>query len=168
MSSQREVRNPLGVSDLFSEGVSCPLCANLRAMRYHVLADAVVAIHTIYVGFVVFGLIAILIGYARDWRWVRNRYFRLVHLAAIGFVCLESIVGIDCPLTTLENGLRLGAGQSGYGGDFIGYWLDRLIFYDFPPSVFMVVYLAFGALVLLTLWLVPIRWFASSTNRLPT
>src|SRR5579864_8493468 len=100
-------------------------------MRYGLLADVVVAMHAFYVGFVVFGLLAILIGHARGWRWVRNLYFRVLHLLAIAFVCAESIIGIDCPLTTLENGLRLGAGQNGYGGDFIGYWLDRLIFYDF-------------------------------------
>ena len=132
-------------------------------MRYGFLADVVVAIHALYVGFVVFGLVAILVGYALDWRWVRDVYFRLLHLAAIGFVCLESLVGIDCPLTTLENGLRLGGGQNSYGSDFIGYWLDRLIFYNFPPSVFTVVYLAFGALVLSTLRLVPIQ-FATPGN----
>jgi len=125
-------------------------------MRYGFLADVVVAIHALYVSFVVFGLFAILIGRAR-WRWVHNLYFRILHLAAIGFVCAESIVGIDCPLTTLENGLRLGAGQNGYCSDFIGYWLDRLIFYDFPPWVFTAIYLAFGILVLSTLWLVPIE-----------
>lgn len=126
-------------------------------MQYRLLADVVAAIHAVYVGFVVFGLIAILVGRAMGWRWVRNPYFRIVHLAAIGFVCFESIVGIDCPLTTLENALRLGAGQNGYGGDFIGYWMDRLIFYDLPPRVFTIVYLAFGLLVLWTVWLVPIR-----------
>jgi hypothetical protein len=126
-------------------------------MRYGLLADVVVAIHALYVGFVVFGLVAILIGYARRWRWVRNLYFRILHLVAIAFVCAESIIGIDCPLTTLENALRLGAGQNGYGNDFINYWLDRLIFYDFPPPVFTIVYLAFGIVVLSTLWLVPIQ-----------
>jgi hypothetical protein len=125
-------------------------------MQYRLLADVVVGIHALYVGFVVFGLIAILLGRAIGWRWVRNPYFRILHLAAIGFVCLESIVGIDCPLTTLENGLRLAGGQNGYGADFIGYWLDRLIFYDVPPRVFMLIYLAFGLLVLSTFWLVPI------------
>lgn len=138
-------------------------------MRYRLLADVVVAIHALYVGFVVFGFVAILIGYARGWRWVRNLYFRILHLAAILFVCLQAIIGIDCPLTTLENALRLGAGQRGYGGDFISYWLDRLIFYDFPPPVFTAVYLAFGALVLATLWLVPIQTVTppvgSSTDR---
>ena len=127
-------------------------------MQYRLLADVVVAIHALYVGFVVFGLIAILIGRAMGWRWVHNLYFRILHLAAIGFVCFESIIGIDCPLTTLENGLRLGGGQNGYGGDFIGYWLDRLIFYDFPPRVFTIIYLAFGLLVASTLLLVPIRF----------
>ncbi len=126
-------------------------------MPYAFLADLVAAIHALYVGFVVLGLIAILLGGARGWTWVRNPYFRILHLAAIGLVCIESIVGIDCPLTTLENGLRLGAGQRGYGDDFIGYWLDRIIFYDFPPWIFTTIYLAFAAAVISTLWLVPIR-----------
>ena len=137
-------------------------------MNYRLLVDVVVAIHAAYVGFVVFGLIAILVGRAMSWRWVRNPVFRILHLAAIGFVCAESIVGIDCPLTTLENGLRLAGGQNGYGSDFIAYWLDRLIFYDFPPRVFTIIYLAFGMLVLSTLWLVPIRigpFLSSPTNR---
>jgi hypothetical protein len=136
-------------------------------MDYRFLADAVVAIHTFYVGFVVLGLLAILVGYRRNWGWVRNRYFRILHLAAIGLVCIESIVGIDCPLTTLENGLRLGAGQNGYGDDFIGYWLDRIIFYDFPPWVFTMTYLAFAGAVLATIWLVPIR-FAPPRATSPT
>ena len=125
-------------------------------MDYRVLADVVVAIHASYVGFVVFGLLAIISGRAMGWRWVRNPYFRILHLAAIGFVCAESILGIDCPLTTLENGLRYAGGQRGYGADFLGYWLDRLIFYDVAPRVFMLIYLAFGLLVLSTFWLVPI------------
>ena len=99
--------------------------ANLARMGYRILADVVVAIHVFYIGFVVFGLVAILVGYRMGWRWVRNRHFRILHVAAIGFVCVESILGIDCPLTTLENRLRFDAGQNGYGGDFIGYWLDR-------------------------------------------
>jgi len=126
-------------------------------MRYGFLADVIVAIHAVYVGFVVFGLLGILLGYARGWRWVGDPYFRILHLAAIGFVCLESIIGIDCPLTMLENALRLRAGQNGYRTDFMGYWLDRMIFYDFPPRVFTIVYLVFGLMVFGTMWLVPIR-----------
>ncbi len=66
------------------------------------LADAVVIIHAAYVGFVVFGLAAILIGVALEWDWVRGFCFRLSHLVAIALVCLEAILGVMCPLTTLR------------------------------------------------------------------
>lgn len=121
------------------------------------LADSVAFIHAAYVGFVVFGFAAILLGYAAGWRWVHNLCFRLAHLAAILAVCAEALMGWTCPLTTLENWLRQRAGESIYAGDFIGRWLDWLIFYRAPLWVFTTMYLAFGAVVLATLWLVPPR-----------
>lgn len=127
-------------------------------MASSIAADLVAAIHALYVGFVVFGLVAILAGYVVDWRWIRNPYFRISHLIAILFVCAETVFGIDCPLTTIENALRLRAGQTAYPGQFIGYWLDRLIFYNFPPWVFAVIYLAFSAAIGAMLWLVPIEF----------
>jgi hypothetical protein len=125
-------------------------------MWWRVLADSVVALHAAYIAFVVLGLVAILAGYVMCWRWVRDPYFRTAHLAAIALVCVEAIAGVACPLTTLENALRLRAGEAGYPGDFIGYWLDWIIFYNAPAWVFTAVYLAFGALVASTFWLVPI------------
>jgi hypothetical protein len=44
-----------------------------------------------------------------------------------------------------------------YAGDFIGRWLDRLIYCDAPAWMFTIAYLAFGALVLATLLLIPPR-----------
>ncbi len=111
-----------------------------------------------YVAIVVVGFAAILIGLAAQWRWVRNFYFRAAHLAMILLVCAEALVGTSCPLTRLENALRLRGGETGYARDFIGYWIDWLIFYSAPPWVFTAVYLTFGMLVLLTLWFVPVRW----------
>ena len=104
------------------------------------LADVVVAIHALYVGFVVFGLVAILIGYALGWRWVRNRYFRILHLAAIRVGVRRIDRRNRLPADHAGKRFAFGAGQNGYGGDFIGYWLDRLIFYDFPPRVFTTIY----------------------------
>jgi Protein of Unknown function (DUF2784) len=89
---------------------------------------------------------------------VRNFYFRAAHLAMILLVCAEALVGTSCPLTRLENALRLRGGETGYARDFIGYWLDWLIFYSAPPWAFTAVYLAFGMLVLSTLWFAPVRW----------
>jgi Protein of Unknown function (DUF2784) len=132
-------------------------------MLWLVAADFVTAIHAGYVAFVVIGFAAILIGGAAGWHWVRNFYFRAVHVAMILLVCCEALVGTTCPLTIWENVLRAKGGEAGYSRDFIGYWLDSLIFYQAPPWVFTTTYLTFGALVLLAFWFVPIHW--PSTNR---
>jgi hypothetical protein len=129
-------------------------------MLWRVMADIVVAIHAAYIAFVGVGFAAIVIGSKASWGWVQNFYFRAVHLVMILLVCTETIVGTTCLLTRLENALRLKGGETGYARDFIGYWLDWLIFYDARGWVFAGVYLIFGMLVLLTLWFVPVRWRA--------
>jgi Protein of Unknown function (DUF2784) len=70
-------------------------------------------------------------------------------------VCLESIAGVMCPLTTLEDWLRRAAGQADYPGDFIAYSTHRVIFYDFPLWIFTLAYLLFGAAVVAAFLLVP-------------
>ena len=123
-----------------------------------ILADLVVVLHTAYVAVVVFGLAAILVGGLRGWGWVRNRAFRLVHLAMIGIVVAQAWAGVVCPLTRLENRLRRWGGQRPYSQDFIEYWTHRLIYYRFEPWVFTLVYTLFGLAVLASLILVPPRW----------
>lgn len=122
-----------------------------------VLADLIVVVHAAYVSFVVFGLVAIVAGLVFRWGWVRNFWFRVVHLGMIGVVVAEALAGIPCPLTVWESNLRRRAGDVTYHGDFIGYWAHRLIFFDAPPWVFTVVYVVFGAAVLLTFLLGPPR-----------
>jgi len=124
---------------------------------YHLLADLIVVFHAAYIAFVIVGFAAILAGAAMGWDWVRNLPFRLAHLAAILLVCVEAIVGMMCPLTTLEDSIRLKGGDTPYPGDFIGYWAHRLIFYDAPPWVFTMLYLAFGAAVLVVFIVAPPR-----------
>ena len=67
-----------------------------------VLADVIVVFHAAYVSFVVFGLVAILLGVVFRWNWVRNFWFRSIHLIAIGIVVGEALVGVPCPLTVWE------------------------------------------------------------------
>jgi hypothetical protein len=122
------------------------------------LADLIVVFHATYVSFVVFGLVLILLGIAFRWGWVRNVWFRTLHLTAIGIVVLEAVVGMTCPLTDWENRLRRMAGEGGYAGDFIGYWAHRLIFYHAEPWVFTVLYISFGLAVLAAFVLAPPRW----------
>ncbi len=127
-------------------------------MFYRVLADLTVVAHFAYVLFVIGGLFVTLVGWARHWQWVRNRWFRGVHLTMILIVVVEAWLGITCPLTTLEQNLRLQAGEQTYQGDFIANWVHDALFFQASPWVFTVAYTLFGACVLATVLFVPPRW----------
>ncbi len=62
--------------------------------------DAVLLLHAALVLFVVGGVILIVVGNVRHWRWVNHWWLRLLHLACIVIVVAESWLGITCPLTT--------------------------------------------------------------------
>lgn len=114
------------------------------------LADVILVIHFAFVLFVVAGLALIWAGAALRWRWVRNRWFRLAHLAAICFVAAEAIIGVACPLTVWENALRGNVEEAG----FIERLVGGVLYYDFPEWVFTLVYVAFALVVAMTYWLV--------------
>jgi len=122
---------------------------------YQLAANGVLILHMGYVAFVVLGLFLILAGGVLGWKWVRNSWFRAAHLLAITIVVFEAWLNITCPLTTLEDWLRVKAGDGAYDGDFIAIWLHRLLFFDLPPWVFTFGYSLFGAAVLSGLLLVP-------------
>jgi len=124
---------------------------------YKLAADLVVVVHFGYVSFVLVGQVLILLGVMCRWRWVRNPWFRWLHLGAISIVVAESLLGIVCPLTTWESWLRREAGEATYSGDFLGHWAHELVFYDAPPWVFTVAYSIFGLLVVGTFLLAPPR-----------
>lgn len=122
--------------------------------KFQLLADAVLTLHFAVVLYVVGGVVFIIVGNLNGWRWVNALWFRLWHLTAIAIVAAEAWLGIACPLTTLEMWLRAqpGAGVAAhYSKSFVGYWLQRLLFYPAPPWVFVLAYTAFGAVVVV-LW----------------
>ena len=112
------------------------------------VADLILVVHFCIAGFITAGFVLIPLGAAAGWRWVRRRRLRLLHAGAIAFVALESLAGIACPLTVWEGALR--GGTSGESG-FIGHWLGRLLYWDFPAAVFTVFYVALALLVIF-LW----------------
>jgi hypothetical protein len=118
-----------------------------RADMFSALADVALITHVAFIAFVVVGLLLILLGGMRGWNWVRDPWFRLLHLVSIGVVVVQAWLGIICPLTTLEMALREKAGDSTYGGTFVAHWLHRLIYYEAPPWVFAVSYTVFGLAV---------------------
>ncbi len=121
------------------------------------LADVVLCAHFAYVAFVVVGFLLTVIGGIARWGWVRNPWFRGVHVATILIVATEAVLELECPLTILEKALRDRTGEKTSEMSFVAEWLDRLLFLPGPPWVFTVAYCAFFALVVLWLFLVPPR-----------
>lgn len=117
------------------------------SLPFRIAADAVLLVHVGFVAFVLLGLLCILAGGALRWQWVRNPWFRLLHLVAIGIVVLQSWLGALCPLTTLEMALRQKAGEATYSGSFIAHWLNSLLYIEAPMWMFAVAYTMFGLLV---------------------
>lgn len=122
------------------------------------LADLVVAFHLAWVLFVIVGQVAIVVGWLLRWAWVRNARFRWLHLGCMAIVFVEAIFGWICPLTTLERWLRDRGGQASDADiSFVGRLVRDVLFYDVPQEHLNKLYLAFGALVFLSFWKIPIR-----------
>ena len=128
-------------------------------------ADLLLIGHFSFVLFVVFGFALILIGRPLGWGWVRNPWFRLAHLAAIGVVALQSWIGVICPLTTWEMALRERAGEGVYSGTFISHWLESLLYYRAPAWVFTVCYTLFALAVVASWFWVRPRPFRKPSRR---
>jgi hypothetical protein len=104
-------------------------------MAYRILADLVVGVHALFVGFVLAGGLL-----ALRWPWVAG-----VHLPAAVWGALIEFKGWICPLTPLEQSLRASAGQAGYEGGFIEHYLLPVLY---PAGLTQGVQLILGSLVI--------------------
>lgn len=87
-------------------------------MVFRWLADLTVGLHFAFVVFVVLGgLIAL-----------RRPRAAWLHLPAALWGVLVEYAGWICPLTPLEQWLRLRAGQAGYGGGFVEHYLLPVLY----------------------------------------
>ena len=89
-------------------------------MTYAIASALVLLVHLGFVLFVVFG--ALLVP-----RWPRLAW---LHLPAAGWGFFVELTGRGCPLTALENLLRLRAGLDGYSESFIERYLLWLLYPD--------------------------------------
>ena len=100
-----------------------------------ILADAVLVLHLAFVLFVLFGgLLAI------TWRKVI-----WLHLPAVAWGAFVEFSGWVCPLTPLESWLREQGDGRGYTGDFLGHYLDALLY---PDGLTRTMQLVLGLVVL--------------------
>lgn len=116
------------------------------------MADALLLVHFLIAAFIVAGLVLVWIGAALGWQWVRNPWFRYLHLGAIAFVAAEALAGVMCPLTVWEDMLRGNVPAE----SFVGRWVRYFLYYEAPEWVFTLAYVAWTLATLVTLKLVPL------------
>jgi hypothetical protein len=105
-------------------------------MAYNLLADLVVLIHFLFVLFSLLGALLLI-------RW---RKMIWLHLPAALWAAGIEFSGKICPLTPLENWLRVKGGGAAYTGDFIGQYLLRLLY---PTGLTRGVQITLGVMVVL-------------------
>ncbi|HEX3366758.1 DUF2784 domain-containing protein [Phenylobacterium sp.] len=125
------------------------------------LGQMILAVHLLVIAFNGLGLIAIPLGAALDWRWVRVRWWRALHVASWAAVALQAALGRACFLTIWQDRLTGAASAP----PLIQRWVDRAIYWPLPIWVFAAIYLALFAMVVGLWWRVPPRLSAWPTRR---
>ena len=87
-------------------------------MHFRLAADLVLLLHLAFILFAVLGAAL------AAWR----RWARLVHVPVAAWAFFVELTGHNCPLTHLENSLRIKAGQAGYTESFIEHYLLEIIY----------------------------------------
>jgi hypothetical protein len=118
-----------------------------------ILALIVLATHVAIIAFNLFGLIAIPLGAWWRWRFVRIRWWRMLHIAVLAIVALQALFGRACILTLWQDAL---AGSSS-SAPLIMRWVTGLIYWPLPMWFFALLYLAVFAYTLALWFLVPPR-----------
>ena len=98
-------------------------------------ADAVLVAHLAFIVFVVAGALL-------AFRW---RAVLAAHVPGVAWAVFVEATGRICPLTYVENALRIKGGASGYPGDFVEHYLLRVIY---PAGLTRDVQFALAALVI--------------------
>ena len=92
---------------------------------YSALATAVLLLHTLFIGWVIFGVL-----------FVRSRPgLRWVHIASLVWGILTEVLPWPCPLTLVEEWLEGRAGIEPYQGGFLLHYLDKLVYPDISATV---------------------------------
>jgi hypothetical protein len=85
---------------------------------YRVGAGLVLLTHFVFAAFAVVG--GLLVFCDPVWAWV--------HVPVVLWSSVVNLMSWTCPLTPLENALRVRGGQSAYSGDFIQHYIGRAVY----------------------------------------
>ena len=105
-------------------------------MFAHTAADAIVLLHLGFIVFVVLGALCVF-----RWKWIV-----WLHVPALLWGAYVEFFGVVCPLTPLEQSLRVAAGEQGYSGGFIERYIVAAIY---PAGLTASIQFAMGAFVIL-------------------
>jgi hypothetical protein len=105
-------------------------------MMLRLAADGVLLLHLLFILFVLLGGLLVL----------HRRWLAWLHLPAAVWGAVVELCRLQCPLTPLENSLRLAAGEAGYSGGFVEHYLLPIIY---PAGLTPATQLWLGAGVLL-------------------
>lgn len=87
-------------------------------MIYRIGADAILLLHFAFTLFAVLGGLLVL----------RRPSLLLVHLIAVLWGVVIEWADWICPLTPLENALRIRGGEAGYAGGFIEHYVSLVLY----------------------------------------
>jgi len=106
-------------------------------VSYHIIADIILVVHLVWIVFMLYGFVLTIRAFWRPAFW--NRWlFRSIHLGGIIIVAGLEILGKYCPLTLWENALRHRYNPANnYPGNFILGYIERLIYPDVSPLVYL-------------------------------
>ena len=122
-------------------------------MLLKIFADIILLLHFLIVIYIVSLFLLIPIGFKLNWQIVKNKKIRLSHFFLMLLITFESLIGITCPLTLIENRLR----NIDHSENFINYWLSKVIYWDLPSYYFVVIYLFFLFLTTILLFKYPFK-----------
>ena len=108
-------------------------------MLYKILADLVVLIHFAWILFMLWGFFLTICGSIsvyvlrreKDrWRTFFDRWiFRTIHLGGIVYVTIMTVLGENCPLTLMENGLLEHYNpELTYHGSFVVHYIEKIVY----------------------------------------
>lgn len=120
-------------------------------------ADLILVLHSLYVLGVILPVPVVIAGGRWGWAFVKNSWFRSIHLVMVLAVVVQIPLRMICPLTEWEERLRRSAGEEGPGASFIAYWLGRLLYYDLAPWLLAALHVVFGVLVVYLYIAIPPR-----------
>lgn len=92
-------------------------------MPYHLLADFVLVLHLAFVTFSAFGGLLVL----------RSPKILWLHVPALLWGVMVQWADLICPLTPLENDLRLRAGEAVFAGGFIERYVTGILYPEHLP-----------------------------------